>query len=132
LPEAASISRATKVTTASATVVRLSGQKPRRRLGAELNGKPQAAGGHGRLGNMPAVGTGEGEVDFGVAGDNLGGEAVEPLALRVAEEPGGHGGLPKDTCPRRSHKRMSARKLRRCDHDDTKAGFFDSRKLFSE
>ena len=40
-----------------------------------------------------AVGAGEGEVGVEVAGDDLGWEAVEPLAFRVAEEPDGHGGL---------------------------------------
>ena len=64
---------------------------------AELEGEPQAVGGRGRPGELPAVGPREGEVGLDVAGDDLGGESVEPIAFRVAEEPDGHGGLLRGT-----------------------------------
>ena len=64
---------------------------------AELEGEPQAVGRRGCGGNLPAVGAREGEVGLDVAGEDLGGEAVEPLALRVAEEADGHGGLLRGT-----------------------------------
>ena len=75
---------------------------------AELQGEPQAVGGRGRARDLGAVGAGEGEVGLDVAGDDLGGEAVEPLAFRVAEEPDGHGDL------LRGRSSRGSRKLRPC------------------
>jgi hypothetical protein len=60
---------------------------------AELEGEPQAVGGRACLGDLPAIRAGESEVGLDVAGDDLRGKAVEPLAFRVAEEPDGHGRL---------------------------------------
>ncbi len=59
----------------------------------ELEGEAQAVGRRGRRGDLSAVHAGEGEVDLDVAGEDLRGEAVEPRAFRVAEEPDGHGDL---------------------------------------
>ena len=99
---------------------------------AELEGEPQAVGGRGRPGDLPAVRAGEGEVGLDVAGDDLGGEAVEPLAFRVAEEPDGHGGLLRGTAARGSRKRRFPRRPGDVGHGDAKSGHSASRKPFSE
>jgi hypothetical protein len=55
---------------------------------------------------------GEGEVGLDVGGDDLGGEAIEPRAFRVAKEPGGHGGLLRGTAARGSRKRRFLRTVK--------------------
>src|SRR5262249_59342369 len=56
-----------------------------------------------------AVGAGEGEVALDVAGDDLGGEAVKPLASRVAGESMGTATSSEEGSPRASQKRRVSR-----------------------
>ncbi len=73
-----------------AQVVRAEAQEAER---AELEGEPETVGGRSGAWDLSMVRTGQGEVGLDVAGDDLGGEVVEPLAFRLGEEPDGHGGL---------------------------------------
>ncbi|MFO0951182.1 MAG: hypothetical protein U0835_08525 [Isosphaeraceae bacterium] len=77
-----------------AQVVRAEAEEAER---AELEGETQAVGRRGRPRDLPAVGAGEGEVCLDVAGEDLGGETVEPRAFRVAEEADGNGVLLRST-----------------------------------
>src|ERR1700722_14929056 len=79
-----------------AQVIRAEAKESKR---AELEGEPQALGGRGGRGELPGGGGGGGEVSVEVAGDNRGGEPVEPLAFHVAEEPDRHGGLLRGRSP---------------------------------